>query len=179
MLWIGRQGGRAHNIIVDASDASSGSSASSWDPENKVGIKIGFPMMEHTPTVRENISGVRAGACVVQRLSITLILASISLQMWLDAILPQAAVLAETSGDRSCRVSACELLHSAVIWMIGTNASRPIARQDEDFQPIPTRFHKILKHLLPVAIRLAVSAEPVAEQLFEPLVFTLIHWLTR
>ncbi len=43
----------------------------------------------------------------------------------------------------------------------------------------PTQFHAILSRALPVALRLAASAEPVARQLFQPLVMSLVHWFTR
>jgi hypothetical protein len=33
--------------------------------------------------------------------------------------------------------------------------------------------------VLPVALRLAAGAEPVARQLFDPLITSLVHWLTR
>ncbi|GMH34456.1 hypothetical protein BSKO_02290 [Bryopsis sp. KO-2023] len=152
LLWLGRQGGIIHNMIGNWDSADGKQTdydGANWDPEKRLGLKIEFPEMKQMSTI------------------------------WLDAMIPQASMLAEASGDRSCRVSACELLHSVILWMVGTNAGRPMSRTDEDFQPVPTRFHKILKRLLPVALRLAVSPEPVAKQLFEPLIFTLIHWLTR
>ncbi len=43
----------------------------------------------------------------------------------------------------------------------------------------PTQFHGIMTCLYPVMIRLAASTEPVAQQLFEPLIMSLIHWYTR
>jgi hypothetical protein len=49
----------------------------------------------------------------------------------------------------------------------------------EDFALKPTQFHAILQRLLPVALRLAAGPEPVARQLFEPLVMSLVHWFTR
>ena len=43
----------------------------------------------------------------------------------------------------------------------------------------PTQFHAIFRRVLPVALRLACGAEPVARQLFEPLIMSLVHWFTR
>jgi hypothetical protein len=92
----------------------------------------------------------------------------------------QAAELAEKSAERATRVAACEFLHAAILWMVGTNARRPMSRDAaEDFQSRPTAFHGILSRALPVALRLAAGAEPVARQLFEPLVMSLVHWFTR
>ena len=61
----------------------------------------------------------------------------------------------------------------------GTNAQRPLAEGERDYKAPPTRFHNILRHLLPVVLRLAASPEPVAAQLFGPLVTALVHWFTR
>ena len=56
---------------------------------------------------------------------------------------------------------------------------RPLSRDEQDFAAQPTQFHGILKRILPVALRLASGPEPVARQLFEPLVTSLVHWFTR
>lgn len=92
----------------------------------------------------------------------------------------QAAELAEKSAERATRVAACEFLHATILWMVGTNARRPMSRDAaEDFAVKPTQFHGILQRLLPVALRLASGPEPVARQLCEPLIMSLVHWLTR
>lgn len=47
----------------------------------------------------------------------------------------QAAELAERSTERATRVAACEFLHASILWMVGTNARRPMSRDaSEDFQ---------------------------------------------
>ena len=56
---------------------------------------------------------------------------------------------------------------------------RPLSREEQDFAAQPTQFHGIFKQVLPVALRLACGPEPVAWQLFEPLVMSLVHWFTR
>ena len=61
----------------------------------------------------------------------------------------------------------------------GTNAKRALAQDERDFHPRPTKFHALLGRLLPAALRLAASAEPVARKLFGQLVPALVHWLTR
>lgn len=58
-------------------------------------------------------------------------------------------------------------------------ARRPLSREEQDFAAQPTQFHGILRRILPVALRLACGPEPVARQLFEPLVMSLVHWFTR
>ena len=61
----------------------------------------------------------------------------------------------------------------------GTNAKRALAQDERDFHPRPTKFHALLGRLLPAALRLAASAEPIARKLFGQLVPALVHWLTR
>ncbi|KAK9867398.1 hypothetical protein WJX84_001490 [Apatococcus fuscideae] len=90
----------------------------------------------------------------------------------------QVSNRAENSPDRSCRVAACEFIHATVLWMLGANAYRVSAALQED-DAKPTRFHKIMRCLYPVVLRLAASAEPIAQQLFHPLIMSLIHWFTR
>ena len=61
----------------------------------------------------------------------------------------------------------------------GVNARRPEGSKEADFDAPPTRFHAIMQKLFPVLLSLACAAEPVSRQLFEPLVMSLVHWLTR
>ena len=61
----------------------------------------------------------------------------------------------------------------------GMNARRPEGSKEADFDAPPTQFHAIMQKLFPVLLSLACAAEPVSRQLFEPLVMSLVHWLTR
>jgi len=61
----------------------------------------------------------------------------------------------------------------------GLHTRRPLSRDAKDFAVQPTQFHTIFKRTLPVALRLACGPEPVARQLFEPLIMSLVHWFTR
>ncbi|KAK9826371.1 hypothetical protein WJX81_003941, partial [Elliptochloris bilobata] len=130
--------------------ASTPAGAVRWDLEDKVGLQVAF--------------GQGAGKQPL---------------VWLDLMLPQVADMAERSPDRQARVAAVECLHAVILWMVGTNAKRAPGKDQEDFQPRPTKFHALLGHLLPTALRLAAGAEPVARKLFGELVPALVHWLTR
>eukprot|EP00891_Asterochloris_glomerata_P007060 jgi/Astpho2/7060/Aster-x0303 len=99
--------------------------------------------------------------------------------LWLDCVLPRAAYLAEQHSDRATRVAANEFLHAVTLWIVGTNAKRPLGKDEEDFKSAPTKFHNILAQLYPTLLRLASSAELVSKQLFGPLVMSLVHWLTK
>lgn len=61
----------------------------------------------------------------------------------------------------------------------GVNARRPEGSREADFDAPPTQFHTLMQKLFPVLLSLASAAEPVSRQLFEPLVMSLVHWLTR
>lgn len=104
--------------------------------------------------------------------------------LFFDSILPRITVLAESalrkaglgesltligSSDRQTKVAACELLHSVLLFMIGTNATVKT--------PVP--FVKIYARLFPVVLRLATDVDSISRQLFEPLVMQLIHWFTK
>ncbi|KAK9829312.1 hypothetical protein WJX72_005143 [[Myrmecia] bisecta] len=155
--WLGRIGDAADALVTGApadADAAgapgTGGGQRRWDRQDLVCISVPVPEMQ-----------------AQARLS-------------LDLLIPQAAELAEKSADRATRVAACEFLHAATLWMIGTNAGRPLpAHEEEEYKAEPTMFHAIMQRLFPVLLRLASSAEPVAQQLFEPLMLALVHWLTR
>jgi hypothetical protein len=76
-------------------------------------------------------------------------------------------------------MSACAIPNLTRRARAGTNAKRARAREEKDFAARPTRFHALLRRLLPAALRLAAAAEPVARGLFGELVPALVHWLTR
>ncbi len=59
------------------------------------------------------------------------------------------------------------------------NARRPEGSKEADFDAPPTQFHTTMQKLFPVLLSLASAAESVARQLFEPLIMSLVHWLTR
>jgi DNA-dependent protein kinase catalytic subunit len=108
-------------------------------------------------------------------------------EMFLDSFLPRVVELAETSGSRQIKVASCELLHSIVLYMVGTNASSAAgagagAAAATGAAAAPKKasvFYKLYQKLFPSLLILATDVEQVGRQLFEPLVFQLIHWFTR
>lgn len=87
-----------------------------------------------------------------------------------DGFIPRVADTAENSTDRQSKVAACELLHSILLYMIGTSVYK---------QSNLTQYYKIYEKLFPSLLRLCTSTEPVAKQLFRPLFFQLIFWFTK
>lgn len=65
------------------------------------------------------------------------------------------------------------------VFNLGVNARRPAGSMEADFDAPPTQFHTIMQKLFPILLSLACAAESVARQLFEPLIMSLVHWLTR
>jgi DNA-dependent protein kinase catalytic subunit len=86
-----------------------------------------------------------------------------------DPLLPRIAELAQSASDRQTKVAACEFIHATILYMVGWNAKRG------DLKP----YAKLYEKLFPAAIRLATDVEQITRQLFEPLVFQLIHWFTK
>ncbi len=100
-----------------------------------------------------------------------------SLPMFLDELLPRVVFLAESSPDRRTKVSACELLHTLVLYMIGLNSTDPSKDKTGD-KPSVTDFSKIYTRVFPAVLRLATDLDVVAKQLFYTLTFQCICWFT-
>ena len=94
----------------------------------------------------------------------------------LDPIIPRVLELAKDSSDRQTKVIACEFLHSLVLYLLGKNA-RPISSLPES--TTRTYLTPIYHKVLPTLLILACDVESVATQLFQPLVFQMIHWFTN
>ena len=92
--------------------------------------------------------------------------------IYIDNILPRVIELSEHSGNRQVKLSACEFLHTIVLYMIGTNAGKRETQQLFNYK-------KIYDHLFPCIIKLSSDADPVPRQLFTPLIYQLIHWFTK
>ncbi|XP_068717854.1 DNA-dependent protein kinase catalytic subunit-like isoform X1 [Montipora capricornis] len=89
----------------------------------------------------------------------------------LDPFLPRLIELATTSSDRQTKVAACESLHSLILYVLGKSVTQPQGKKSP--------LEKLWNHLFPCLLQLSCDVEQVAEQLFKPLVFQLIHWFTN
>jgi hypothetical protein len=100
--WLGRQGAAALALAAPAPGgaASSPAGAAQWDAARRLGIPARFQDLPQQLEPR----------------------------LFLDAVLPRAAALAETCPDTGVRVAASELLHAAVLFIVGANARRPRAQ---------------------------------------------------
>ena len=70
------------------------------------------------------------------------------------------------------KTSACELVHSALILVIGRSATTPEAAR---LEAPKSRF---FRRVFPVVLRLCASPEVAIRNLFRTLAFPLIRWLT-
>ncbi|KAJ3389035.1 hypothetical protein HDU92_001207 [Lobulomyces angularis] len=110
----------------------------------------------------------------VKHLSYNIPFKDANIKIFFDDLLPRIVELSENSPERKSKVAACELLHALTVFMIGKSAHR--TKENESSQ---SPFHKLYIHIFPALFRLAADVDNVTRDLFRPLIFQLIHWLTR
>ncbi|KAI8906218.1 hypothetical protein DFJ77DRAFT_504568 [Powellomyces hirtus] len=113
-----------------------------------------------------------------KRLSFDIPFKEINCEIYLDDILPRIVDLAESSPDRKTKVAATELLHACVILMVGRSA-KTLANAGQTTEVRKSPFHKLYSKVFPALLRLGIDLDRVTQELFRPLVFQIIHWLTK
>ncbi|XP_055636241.1 DNA-dependent protein kinase catalytic subunit-like isoform X2 [Toxorhynchites rutilus septentrionalis] len=83
----------------------------------------------------------------------------------LETIIARVCTLAVSSIDRKTKVAACELLHALILYIIG------IQYQDK----MTKLWTELCNHLL----QLSTDTDIAVCQMFEPLIFQIIHYLTQ
>ncbi|CAO1438484.1 unnamed protein product [Diamesa serratosioi] len=83
--------------------------------------------------------------------------------IFLDRIIPRTCKLAVSSSDRATKISACELLHTLVIYKMGKNLPH----------------EKLWHELFNTMIILGCDKDLTVRQLFEPLLMQTIHYYTK
>ena len=117
----------------------------------------------------------------------------VTLSLALDSLLPRIVELCQSgsgtdsdastalvgSGDRQARTAAAEALHSALTVMIGAafeshrqSNTRGGADEDSDYA-------SLYEKLLPAALSLSCSRDPVPRQLFSSLLSQLAKWFSN
>ena len=95
----------------------------------------------------------------------------------LDVLLPRVVELCIHAGDRQTKTAACELLHSTVLFMLGSDAQQHTAVEGA---PAPSQdMAPLWKRVFPVMLRLACDVDTVPHQLFRLLTTQVIHWYTE
>ena len=90
----------------------------------------------------------------------------------LDSLLPRVCELALHAPDAQTKTSACELLHSTIVFVIGSAATTPEAAREEASK------HQFFRRVIPVVLQLCAATESFIQELFLSLAFPLIRWLT-
>ncbi|XP_019852740.1 PREDICTED: DNA-dependent protein kinase catalytic subunit [Amphimedon queenslandica] len=126
--------------------------------------------------VNESLSKVPSQHSLVswdsdRRLGFAVPFSDLKPEIYLDPYLPTVCELALSSSDRQTKVAACEFLHAAMLFVIGKGTQQSVQKKNP--------MTKLYQKLIPVALQLACDVDRVAEQLFRPLVFQMIHWFTR
>ncbi|XP_055545143.1 DNA-dependent protein kinase catalytic subunit-like isoform X2 [Wyeomyia smithii] len=83
----------------------------------------------------------------------------------LDTIIARVCTLAVSSSDRRTKMAACELLHALILYVIGI--------QHHD------RMIKLWTELCSHMLQLSTDSDLAVCQMFEPLIFQVIHYLTQ
>ncbi|XP_053659458.1 DNA-dependent protein kinase catalytic subunit-like [Anopheles marshallii] len=83
----------------------------------------------------------------------------------LDGIIGRVCQLAVECSDRATKLAACELLHTIVLYLLGINY------QDQ----LDSLWTQICQHLL----QLSCDTDLAVCQMFEPLLFQIIHFVTQ
>jgi DNA-dependent protein kinase catalytic subunit len=96
------------------------------------------------------------------------------LDVTLDPILNRLLELCGQSDDVQLKVLAGESLHSLVIFLIGKAASDFSSYVSNSESP----FESIYGRVFPVILSLSCSTDKISQNLFEKLLFQLIHWFS-
>ena len=117
--------------------------------------------------VPESVGNLHTAWDTEPRVSFALPISALKLDVCLDPLLPRVLSLCEQAGDVKTRVTACELLHAIVLYMIGRSTQAAF------------NFSKQFSRLLPVVFRLATDMEPVLHQMFEPFTKQIVRWFAK
>ena len=103
-------------------------------------------------------------------LKYSLIFSDAETDIYFDKILPRVILLAQNSGDRRTKITACEVLHSIVAFILGKTSEYLISN--------PDRFVPIYMMLCPALLNLGCDFDETARSIFQPLMIQLTHWLS-
>nr|XP_012147608.1 PREDICTED: DNA-dependent protein kinase catalytic subunit-like [Megachile rotundata]XP_012147609.1 PREDICTED: DNA-dependent protein kinase catalytic subunit-like [Megachile rotundata]XP_012147610.1 PREDICTED: DNA-dependent protein kinase catalytic subunit-like [Megachile rotundata]XP_012147611.1 PREDICTED: DNA-dependent protein kinase catalytic subunit-like [Megachile rotundata] len=103
-------------------------------------------------------------------LKYSLTLSDTQVDICFDKILPRLILLAQTSGDRRIKVSACEVLHSIVSFILGKTSQNLSKNAD--------KFDSIYVTLYPALLNLGCDFDETPRNIFQPFMLQLTHWLS-
>lgn len=103
-------------------------------------------------------------------LKYNLLLPDVRLDIYFDRTLPRIIALARDSSDRRTKIAACEVLHSMVVFVIGSTARY--------LSDPGNRFIDLYGTLCQAVLALGCDPDEVVCGLFHPLALQLMHWLS-
>ncbi|CAF3812228.1 unnamed protein product [Rotaria sordida] len=89
----------------------------------------------------------------------------------LDIFLPRIVDLALHSSDRQTKITACELLQSILLYMIGKSANNRSS--------VAASYEKLYEHLFPAVLELSCDSDTFTKTLFTTFMIQMIHWFTK
>ncbi|CAF4915020.1 unnamed protein product, partial [Rotaria sp. Silwood1] len=89
----------------------------------------------------------------------------------LDIFLPRIVDLALHSSDRQTKITACELLQSIMLYMIGKSANNRSSAA--------ASYDKLYEHLFPAILELSCDSDTFTKTLFTTFMIQMIHWFTK
>jgi hypothetical protein len=166
LRFLGRLGGDNQDMIIPASSAIQTSLA--WSTINCAIIKFPLPDVQN-----DRSSGSSSSSS--SSLSKTKKSSLRQIKLPLDKLLPRIVDLCNAQGsDRQLRTAAAEALHAITIFMIGSAASLPDRGMDQS----ESIFAPIYLHIFPTILNLSVDSDNVCRQLFDKLLFQIVHWFS-
>lgn len=98
-----------------------------------------------------------------QHLRLTIQYRDLKPTIFLDTLMPRICTLASASGQRSTKIAACELIHAAILYLIGIN------------KQTGGLWSELCKQML----HLSCDADIAVQQMFEPLLMQTIHYMSH
>ncbi|UJR22353.1 hypothetical protein I4U23_025415 [Adineta vaga] len=89
----------------------------------------------------------------------------------LDIFLPRIVDLALHSSDRQTKITACELLQSIMLYMIGKSATNR--------STAAATYEKFYEHVFPAVLELSCDSDTFTKTLFTTFMIQMIHWFTK
>ncbi|CAF3651048.1 unnamed protein product [Rotaria socialis] len=89
----------------------------------------------------------------------------------LDIFLPRIIDLASHCSDRQTKITACELLQSIMLYMIGKSANNR--------SNAAASYEKLYARLFPAVLELSCDSDTFTKTLFTTFMIQIIHWFTK
>ncbi|CAF0848203.1 unnamed protein product, partial [Adineta ricciae] len=155
LKYLGSLGNRTSHYLIDDTSNYLVKEAVAWDNENHLTFNVPFDDIK--PTIHLGI--------LILLLCIEFYVCS------LDIFLPRIVDLALHSSDRQTKITACELLQSIMLYMIGKNANNR--------SNAAASYEKLYAHLFPAVLELSCDSDTFTKTLFTTFMIQMIHWFTK